>query len=89
MFFFDQNFKGEFEEKKKMHSLLSEKEVSYFIGNDRQYKEDREKTGKGFMEALLNAKLGDELVVFISYDDDSFQDIAKAIYRMCVIAMIR
>lgn len=88
MFFFDQNFKGEFEEKKKMHSLLSEKEVSYFIGNDCQYKEDREKTGKGFMEALLNAKLEDELVVFISYDDDSFQDIAKAIYRMCVIGLI-
>lgn len=88
MFFFDQNFKGEFEEKKKMHELLSIKEVSYFVGNDSQYKKDREKIGKGFMEALLNARLGEELVVFISYDDDSFQDISKAIYRMCVIGLV-
>lgn len=88
MFFFDQNFKGEFEEKKKMHELLSLKEVSYFTGNDCQYKSDKEKVGKGFMEALLNANIGEELVVFISYDDDSFQDISKAIYRMCVIGLV-
>ena len=88
MFFFDQNFKGEIEEKRKMHELLSVKEVSYFTGNDCQYKGDKEKVGKGFMEALLNAKIGEDLVVFISYDDDSFQDIAKAIYRMCVIGLV-
>lgn len=88
MFFFDQNFKGEIEEKRKMHELLSVKEVRYFIGNDGQYKPDQEKLGTGFMDALLAAKIGEELVVFISYDDDSFQDIAKAIYRMCVIGLI-
>lgn len=88
MYFFDQNFKGEFEEKKKMHELLSVKEVQYFTGNDGQYKPTYEKCGNGFIEALFNAKIGEELVVFIPYDNDSYQDIAKAIYRMCVIGLI-
>lgn len=88
MYFFDNNFKGELEEKKKMHELLSVKPITYFFGNDVQYKDDQLHEGKGFMEALINSNIGDELVVWIPYDDDSYQDVAKAIYRMCIIGLI-
>lgn len=88
MYFFDQNFKGEHEEKTKMHELLSVKQTTYFYGNDSQYKNDQLRDGKGFMEPLLNAPVGKDLVVWISYDDDSYQDVAKAIYRMCIIGLI-
>lgn len=88
MYFFDNNFKGEFEEKKKMVELLSEKEMSYFVGNDRKYKDDEQITVKGFLATVLAAKVGTEVVTIISYADDTYADIAKAIYRMCVIGLI-
>lgn len=88
MFFFNNNFKGELEEKKKMHELLSIKPVTYFLGNDSQYKDAALHSGNGFMEALLSCKEGDDLVVWIPYNDDSYQDVAKAIYRMCIIGLI-
>ena len=88
MYFFNNNFKGEEEEKKKMHELLSIKPVTFFIGNDAKYKDSKQNVGKGFMEALLSCQVGEELVVLIPYDDDSVQDIAKAIYRMCLIGLI-
>lgn len=88
MFFFNNNFKGELEEKKKMHELLSTKQMKYFHGNDSQYKNGELREAAGFMEVLLNSKLDTELVIWISYDDDSYQDVAKAIYRMCIIGLI-
>lgn len=88
MYFFDNNFKGEFEEKKKMVELLSQKEMSYFLGNDRKYKDNEQKTVNGFLATVLDAKVGTEVVTIISYQDDTYADIAKAIYRMCVIGLI-
>lgn len=88
MFFFNNNFKGELEEKEKMHELLSTKEIQYFYGNDSQYKSGEMRKANGFMEALLNSRPDTELVIWISYDDDSYQDVTKAIYRMCVIGLI-
>lgn len=88
MYFFDNNFKGEFEEKKKMVELLAEKEMWYFIGNDRKYKYDKQVTVKGFLATVLAAKVGTEVITIISYADDTYADIAKAIYRMCIIGLI-
>ena len=88
MYFFDNNFKGEFEEKRKMVELLAEKEVSFFLGNDRKYKFNEQKTVKGFLSTVLSAKVDTEVVTVIPYADDTYADIAKAIYRMCVIGLI-
>lgn len=88
MYFFDNNFKGEFEEKKKMHYLLSEIELEYFYGNDKKDKPSEHLMAKGFMETVLNSKVGTEVVSIISYAEESYADIAKAIYRMCVIGLI-
>lgn len=88
MYFFDNNFKGEFEEKKKMHYLLSEADLFYFIGNDKKDKPNNHIEAKGFLEPVLSSKIGTEVVSYISYADDSYADIAKAIYRMCVIGLI-
>lgn len=88
MYFFDNNFKGEFEEKKKMHSLLSQIELEYFIGNDKKDKPDKHIQAKGFLDAVLKSDVGTEVVSLISYQDDSYADIAKAIYRMCIIGLV-
>lgn len=88
MYFFDNNFKGEFEEKKKMNHLLSEVDLEYFIGNDKKVKPDKHIQAKGFLETVLKSSVGTEVVSIISYQDDSYADIAKAIYRMCIIGLI-
>jgi superfamily II DNA helicase RecQ len=88
MFFFDNNFKGEYEEKKKMYYLWSEMDLVYFIGNDKKDKPNAHIPAKGFLDVVLNSKPGTEVVTLISYVDDSYADIAKAIYRMCVIGLI-
>lgn len=88
MFFFDNNFKGEYEEKKKMYYLWSEMDLEYFIGNDKKDKPNAHKPAKGFLDVVLNSKPGTEVVTLISYVDDSYADIAKAIYRMCIIGLI-
>lgn len=88
MFFFDNNFKGEFEEKTKMNYLLSEKDLVYFIGNDKKDKPESHIAAKGFLETVLNSPVNTEIVSILSYEDDSYADIAKAIYRMCIIGLI-
>ena len=88
MFFFDNNFKGEFEEKKKMNYLLSEVELEYFYGNDKKDKPNNHIQAKGFLDTVLNSGVGTEVVSIISYEDESYADIAKAIYRMCIIGLI-
>ncbi len=88
MFFFDNNFRGEFEEKKKMNYLLSEVDIEYFIGNDKKDKPNERIHAKGFLDIVLNSGVGTEVVSIISYQDDSYADIAKAIYRMCIIGLI-
>ena len=88
MYFFDNNFKGEFEEKKKMNYLLSEVDLEYFIGNDKKDKPGNHIQAKGFLSTVLSSSPGTEVVSIISYQDDSYADIAKAIYRMCIIGLV-
>lgn len=88
MYFFDNNFKGEIEEKKKMFYLLSQMDLYYFIGNDKKDKPDNHIAAKGFLNTVLDSMPGTDIVSIISYQEDSYADIAKAIYRMCVIGLI-
>ncbi len=94
MYFFDNNFKGEFEEKKKMLYLMSEKNVEYFIGNNKKDKPANHIKAKGFLETVLNSEVGTDVVTIIPYEDkkgkgeDDYADTAKAIYRMCMIGLI-
>jgi hypothetical protein len=37
---------------------------------------------------VINSQVGTEVISLISYEEDSYADIAKAIYRMCVILLI-
>lgn len=88
MYFFNNNFKGEFIEKEKMHELMSLKEIQYFIGNDKKDKSNEHIVAQGFLDAVLKAKFNTEIVSLISYEEDSYADIEKAIYRMCVIGLV-
>jgi hypothetical protein len=71
-----------------MYELMSLKEIQYFIGNDKKDKPNEHIVSKGFLEAVLKAKPNTEVVSLISYAEDSYADIAKAIYRMCVIGLV-
>lgn len=88
MFFFDNNFKGEYEEKSKMFELLSKKELTYFYGNDKKDKPLEYRTANGFLDVVLASKPGVEVVSLVEYDKKSYADLAKAIYRMCIIGLI-
>lgn len=88
MYFFDNSFKGELEEQNKMEYLLSKIDLEYFVGNDKKDKPAEHIQAKGFLEPVLNSRVGTEVVSIISYQNDSYADIAKAIYRMCIIGLI-
>lgn len=86
MYFFDNNFKGELEEKQSMYRMLSLKDVIHFIGDSQEMKTTERSVG--FLEPLLCLQENQQLVTFISYTKDESADIAKAIYRMCCIGLI-
>lgn len=86
MYFYDNTFKGEIFEKNVMYDLLSRKAIRVFIGNDEEIKECE--TVNGFLTTLENSEVGDEIISFVSYNDNNYSDIAKAIYRMCCIGLI-
>lgn len=88
MYFFDNNFKGEFVEKQKMHELMSVMDIEYFIGNDKKDKYNDHQQAKGFLDIVLKSKPNTEIVSLIPYEEGTYADIAKAIYRMCVIGLI-
>lgn len=88
MYFFDNNFKGERVEKTKMFELLSKTELEYFYGNDKKDKPLEHHSAKGFMQVVLDSKPGTEVVSLVKYNQESYSDLAKAIYRMCVIGLI-
>ena len=85
MFFYDNNFKGEFEEKLAMHKILNNSEVQWCVEGQ---SESTRATSIGFATPLDGLGVGQRLVTFVSYDGDSNTDIAKAIYRMCCIGLI-
>lgn len=86
MFFFDNNFKGEHEEKVTMNNLLSHTQLQYAYdgnGEDSVFSD-----GNGFLNALLGEEEGQKLIVRIPYTEADYPDIAKAIYRLCCIGVI-
>ena len=86
MYFFDNNFKGSYEEKMAMHTILSLKPIQYFIGDSEEMKPAKESVG--FLTPLNQLPIGEQLVIFVRYTKDDSADVAKAIYRMCCIGLI-
>lgn len=93
IYFYNNNFKGDLVEKKAMHRLLSQSDVEVFIGDSAEHKPSETVTISNLLEKVLSANVGTEIVAFITYSDDenapnNYSDVAKAIYRMCCIALI-
>ena len=85
MFFFNQSFKGDIEEKKYMHRLLNTIKVQIEdISNIAE-----EGGEKGFLSALLRSDEGIPLTVYVPYSEDDYVDLQKAIYRMTCIELIQ
>lgn len=85
MFFFNQSFKGDIEEKKYMHRLLNTIKVQI---EGSAYNSDQEGE-KGFLSALLRSDEGVSLTVYVPHDEDDYVDLQKAIYRMTCIELIQ
>lgn len=92
MFFFNNNFKGEIEEKRSLFEIFCRAQAESFLGNDRETKPGQEKTICNVIDAVLSLKPEQELVAFLKYPEeaDSYAvaDIQKAIYRLCCIGFI-
>ncbi len=95
MYFFDNNFKGIEHEKKVMHELLSKKSLYYSISHEDSYEVQETNTISGFLTTLLSLQNNQNMVSYISYIDDAnyegidkYDYVAKAIYRMCCVALI-
>lgn len=84
MFFYNNNFKGENHEKQKMHQLLSKLSMKVTVGGQNE----DEKTIHGFLATLQSVRVGTKVISYIPYTKGEYDDIAKAIYRMCCIDLI-
>jgi len=85
MFFFNQSFKGDIEEKKYMHRLLNTIKVQIEgIANITE-----EVGEKGFLSALLRSDEGVPLTVYVPHSEEDYVDLQKAIYRMTCIELIQ
>ncbi len=84
MFFYNNNFKGEYVEMKVMDQLLSKKEMDVAICDDGN---EITNTINGFLTTLQTVDVGKRVISYISYAGE-YADIAKAIYRMCCIELI-
>lgn len=86
MYFFDNNFKGSYEEKMAMHAIMSLKPIKYFIGDSEETKPTNNSIG--FLNPLQQLPEKEQLVIFVQYTKEDSADVAKAIYRMCCIGLI-
>lgn len=84
LFFYNNNFKGENHEKLKMHQLLSKLSMKVTVGGQNE----DEKTIHGFLATLQSVRVGTKVISYIPYTKGEYDDIAKAIYRMCCIDLI-
>lgn len=84
MFFYNNNFKGENHEKLKMHQLLSKLSMKVTVGGQNE----DEKTIHGILATLQSVRVGTKVISYIPYTKGEYDDIAKAIYRMCCIDLI-
>ena len=85
MYFYNNNFKGEYHEKHIMHQLLSTDEMEVVVDGGQS---TESATVNGFLTTLQSISEGMEVVSFISYRNAVYADLAKAIYRMCCIDLI-
>ena len=95
MYFHNNTFRGAKHEKRVMYDLLSIKEIDFFISEDDTIEELDTENVSGFLDTLLNSEPNENIVSFISYNDnptqtgiDKYAYVAKAIYRMSCIGVV-
>jgi superfamily II DNA helicase RecQ len=81
MYFFNNSFKGDVIEKTYMHKLLSTIELEVHENNNSV-------KNHGFLQALLDTSIDENIIVYIPYLESEYADLSKAIYRMCCIELI-
>lgn len=97
MYFYNNSFKGEINEKISMYNILSRETTNVFYGDDIETKPNETNAVVGFLTTLINSKVGDEIVSFVKYIkpnpslkiEGTDTDLAKAIYRMTCIELIQ
>ncbi len=85
MYFYNNNFKGEYHEKQNMYQLLSKREMEVAVDDEHH---EVTNTIYGFLRTLQSVSVGTKIISYITYEPDEYADIAKAIYRMCCINLI-
>ncbi|MBK8735887.1 MAG: ATP-dependent DNA helicase RecQ [Saprospiraceae bacterium] len=95
MYFHNNTFKGANHEKQVMNDLLSIKDIDFFFAEDETIEELDTVGVSGFLDTLLNSKPNQNIVSFLSYNDnpthtgiDKYEYVAKAIYRICLVLVL-
>lgn len=81
MYFFNESFKGENIEKRYLHHLLDVADLIIELHR-------KEVHTTGFLSTIREAEFGDNVIVKVPYDEDNYNDLSKAIYRMTCIELI-
>lgn len=84
LFFYNNNFKGEFLEYQNICSLLNQREMEVAVDGQNE----TANTIFGFLSTLQSVNIGTKVISYISYTKSKYADIAKAIYRMCCVGLI-
>lgn len=85
MFFYNNNFKGENHEKLKMYQLLSKRQMEVTVNDGLT---EVTNNIQGFLTTLQSVSVGTRVISYISYTNNEYADIAKALYRMCCINLV-
>ncbi len=98
MFFYINNFKGEFFENGTIERILRQSNIEVFIGDSNEYKPTGTVKVNNLLEKVLSANVGTKIVAFIPYiqgkesqdreDFYGYTNVSKAIYRMCCIGLV-
>lgn len=88
MYFYSKGYPGTIEEKRVMYELMSNLEISSFVGDNVEVNTQDLSTKKGFLDLVLSKHEGEEVVSIISYENLDDAAFSKAIYRMCCIGFI-
>ncbi len=87
MFFYNNNFKGEMIEESNWKDLLNGRKMKIYIGDNEKPIENNDDI-HGFLSSVQSLEVGEKTTSYVSYTNNEYADIAKAIYRMCCIELI-
>ena len=88
IYFFDNNFKGEIEEKANLDKLLYDEAIEYSVRNINSVDFIKSGVNTGILKLIENLSKNEELIFNLPYTELTYADLSKVIYRMMLLGVI-